>query len=67
MLYKSALNFYTDSSGAAYQPGVSAVLVGTAKPANLRRNIEALGRGPLPADTVARLRQAFDPGWAGVI
>ncbi len=52
---------------AAYQPGVSAVLVGTAKPANLRRNIEALGRGPLPADTVARLRQAFDPGWAGVI
>jgi aryl-alcohol dehydrogenase-like predicted oxidoreductase len=52
---------------AAYQPGVSSVLVGTAKSANLRRNIEALARGALPTEVVARLRQGFDPALAGVI
>lgn len=55
---------------AAFQPGVSSVLVGTAKPANLRRNIEALARGPLPQSQQEALREAFrrsDRGWAGII
>ncbi len=51
---------------AAYQPGVSVIITGTANPANLRRNADLVARGPLPADHVADLRARFaakDPGW----
>ncbi len=34
----------------AYAPGVDTAIVGTSKLANLRRNLELVERGPLPAD-----------------
>ncbi|OMH23976.1 aldo/keto reductase [Tersicoccus phoenicis] len=43
----------------AYAPGVHTAIVGTAKPEHLRRNIEAAGRGPLPAETLTVLDQAW--------
>lgn len=50
----------------AFQPGVHTSIAGTANPANLRRNVDIVARGPLPADQVAELRALFaakDPGW----
>lgn len=41
------------------QPGVTTAIVGTTNPANARANAEAAGKGPLPADMVAKIRQAF--------
>ena len=45
-----------------YAPGVHSAIVGTAKLANLRRNVEAAERGPLPAEILA----AIDSEWQRV-
>lgn len=52
------------------QPGVTCALVGTTKLANAEKNLAAAEQGPLPAEVVARLREAFrraDPTgqWTG--
>ena len=52
---------------AAFLPGVSSVLVGTSKGANLRRNLEALAQGPLPEDLQRELVTAYRPEWPGII
>jgi len=55
---------------AAFVPGVSAILVGTADPAHLGAIVEAVGRGPLPEDMERLLRAAFareGASWAGVV
>ena len=52
---------------AAHAPGVASALVGTARPEHLRANLAALGRGPLPAPVLRRLRQDFRPDWDGLI
>jgi aryl-alcohol dehydrogenase-like predicted oxidoreductase len=44
---------------SAYAPGVDSVIVGTSKPANLRRNADLVARGPLPPD----LLQAVEAAW----
>ncbi|MCY4111151.1 MAG: aldo/keto reductase, partial [Chloroflexi bacterium] len=44
---------------AAAPPEVACVLTGTADPAHLESNVEAVLRGPLPAADVERLRAAF--------
>jgi len=41
------------------QPGVCTAIVGTTKPANAERNLAVAEKGPLPAETVARIRDAF--------
>ncbi|HYF64767.1 MAG TPA: aldo/keto reductase [Herpetosiphonaceae bacterium] len=54
----------------AFTPGVHSCIVGTANLDHLRRNIELVGRGPLPADTVAEIRAAFkqhDDNWLGEV
>jgi len=55
---------------AAFAPGVSCAIVGTTRPEHLRRNVEAVRRGPLPAALQEALRAAFrahDQGWVGKI
>jgi aryl-alcohol dehydrogenase-like predicted oxidoreductase len=55
---------------AAFVPGVSAILVGTADPAHLGAIVEAVGRGPLPEDMERMLRAAFareGATWVGVV
>lgn len=55
---------------AASHCGAASAIVGTAKPANLARNLASIARGPLPADMADTLRQAFvehDTGWHGLI
>lgn len=55
---------------AAFQPGVSACIVGTASLDHLRRAVEILGAGPLPADQAEALRRAFrehDQDWVGQV
>jgi aryl-alcohol dehydrogenase-like predicted oxidoreductase len=55
---------------AACHTGAASAIVGTAKPANLRRNLDAIARGPLPAGLVVSIRAAFDrhgDGWRGLI
>jgi aryl-alcohol dehydrogenase-like predicted oxidoreductase len=55
---------------AAHVPGVSTCIVGTGRMDNLRRNLRALEQGPLPADFVDTIRDAFrrnDHGWDGMI
>jgi aryl-alcohol dehydrogenase-like predicted oxidoreductase len=46
----------------AYSPGVHSAIVGTAKLENLRRNLEAAERGPLPAEVL----QGIDATWRRV-
>jgi len=41
------------------QPGVHTAIIGTTNPAHLEANIQAAGKGPLPAGNVDRLRAAF--------
>ena len=51
---------------SAYAPGVHSAIAGTANPANLRRNVEAAGRGPLPAELLADIDRAWQrvgPDW----
>jgi aryl-alcohol dehydrogenase-like predicted oxidoreductase len=43
----------------AYAPGVHTAIVGTAKAANLRRNLELAERGPLPPAVLAHLDEAW--------
>jgi aryl-alcohol dehydrogenase-like predicted oxidoreductase len=55
---------------AAFVPGVSTCIVGTSSVENLQRNLRALERGPLPADAIASIREAFQrhgAGWDGQI
>ncbi len=41
------------------QPGVSTAIIGTTKVAHVERNLEAVAKGPLPADVVDQIRAAF--------
>ena len=51
---------------AAYAPGVSAAIVGTASPEHLRAAVEAVERGPLAEDEVAAWRAAWRAfSWPG--
>ncbi len=55
---------------SAYQPGVSCCMVGTTRVEHLRRNAEAVARGPLPAHLAEAIRAAFrehDRGWIGQV
>ena len=56
---------------AAFHTGAASAIVGTAKPANLRRNLDALARGPLPAELALAIRSAFqhhgNDSWPGLI
>ena len=52
---------------AAFQPGVSAALVGSAKIDNLRRNLAVLAKGALPGALEQAIRSAFNADWPGII
>ncbi len=55
---------------AAFHPGVTTALVGTATLSHLEAAVRAAAAGPLPAGDAASLTAAFDrhgAGWAGVI
>ncbi|WP_457423212.1 aldo/keto reductase [Roseateles sp. P5_E7] len=55
---------------AAFHTGAASAIVGTAKPANLRRNLDAIARGPLSPAMARTLRDAFAPHdneWPGLI
>lgn len=54
-------------------PGVHTAIVGTTNPANARSNLAAAEKGPLPAEVLDRIRDAFrrgaadsDDGWPGL-
>lgn len=47
-----------------WQPGVTTAIVGTTKPANVARNLDAVAKGPLPPEAVDTLRNAFKRGEA---
>jgi aryl-alcohol dehydrogenase-like predicted oxidoreductase len=52
------------------QPGVHCAIIGTTNPENMRANIAAAEKGPLPAEVVQKVRQAYqaaDPNrsWLG--
>ncbi len=54
----------------AFHTGVASAIVGTAKPANLRRNLAAIERGPLAPALAAAIRDAFTrqgAAWPGLI
>jgi aryl-alcohol dehydrogenase-like predicted oxidoreductase len=53
----------------AFHTGAASAIVGTAKPQNLRRNLDALERGPLPPALAAGIRDAFTrqgDAWPGL-
>jgi aryl-alcohol dehydrogenase-like predicted oxidoreductase len=55
---------------AAFQPGVSASIVGTASVEHLRKNAAQIARGPLPPATAQAIREAFrdhDRDWFGQV
>jgi aryl-alcohol dehydrogenase-like predicted oxidoreductase len=55
---------------SAFQPGVSAVLVGTRNAAHLEEAVKAMAQGPLPSATREAIEAAFlrcDQGWTGRI
>ncbi len=55
---------------SAWQPGVSACLVGTRSPERLLAAVRYLGEGPLPGEVERRIRADFrreGAGWRGVI
>ena len=55
---------------SAHLPGVHSVLVATTKVAHLKRNVEAVARGPLPEDLVAGIRRRFrerGADWSGIV
>jgi aryl-alcohol dehydrogenase-like predicted oxidoreductase len=55
---------------AAFQPGVSAAIPGTARAAHLARLAGFVAAGPLPVEQEAALRDAFrrgDRGWVGQV
>lgn len=52
-------------------PEVSSAIIGTTNPGNAQKNIDSAAQAPLPAQTLARIRAAFqhaDPtgGWPGL-
>ena len=52
------------------QPGVHVAIIGTTNPENARGNIAAAEKGPLPAEVVQKIRDAFkaanpDGSWVG--
>ncbi len=55
----------------AFHSGAASAIVGTARPANLQRNLAAVARGPLPADLAVAIREAFQQrggeAWHGLI
>ena len=54
----------------AFHTGAASAIVGTAKPANLQLNLNALAQGPLPAEQAVALRAAFTghgAHWPGLI
>lgn len=54
----------------SYLPGVSSAIVGTSSPEHLRRNVEIVQQGPLPAESTRAIRDAFrahDRGWVGLV
>ncbi len=54
----------------AFHSGAASAIVGTARPENLRRNLDAIARGPLPAALAVSLRAAFGrhgDAWPGLI
>jgi aryl-alcohol dehydrogenase-like predicted oxidoreductase len=55
---------------AAWQEGVSCAIVGTSRLEHLQKNAELVAKGPLPPETTAALRAAFQErgaGWEGQI
>lgn len=55
---------------AAYQPGVSTVIVGTGSTHNIWQNVEWVRQGPLPDAMVEAAREAFrthDRNWIGQV
>ena len=55
---------------AAFAPGVTCAIAGTASLDNLSRNVELAKRGPLPPELVQALRNTFraaDAGWVGQV
>ena len=44
---------------AAYTEGVTAVMTGTIDLGHLEQNVRSVAKGPLPAETVARLERDF--------
>lgn len=55
---------------AAFAPGVAGVLVGSTDAGHVARNAALVARGPLPADVVRRIRDAYRAvghGWPGVV
>jgi aryl-alcohol dehydrogenase-like predicted oxidoreductase len=55
---------------AAWQEGVHCAIVGTSRLEHLRRNVEQVEKGPLPAETVEAIRAAFrahGAGWEGQV
>jgi aryl-alcohol dehydrogenase-like predicted oxidoreductase len=50
---------------AISQAGVHSAIIGTASTQNTRRNIEFAKKGPLPADTIMKIRGAFKAAQAG--
>ncbi len=52
----------------AFTQGVNCSIVGTTNLDHIKKNIAAISRGPLPDDTIAKIRNAFklcDTGWIG--
>lgn len=56
---------------AAYQPGVSSLLLGSQRIANLQAGIAAIERGPLPSELLQTLEQAWQRAggqhWPGIV
>jgi aryl-alcohol dehydrogenase-like predicted oxidoreductase len=55
---------------AAFQPGVSVAIAGTAQPAHLLRSARAVAAGALPDEQARAIREAFrrsDRGWVGQV
>lgn len=54
----------------AFTPGVSTIITGTANLGHLRKNFEAVSKGPLPDDVYGKLRDAFKAhgeNWMGEV
>lgn len=47
------------------QPSLNCAIIGTTNPGNMRRNIEFAAKGPLPRETVQKIRDAFKTAQGG--
>ena len=55
---------------SAFTDGVSSSIVGTRNIGHLKKNIEAVNKGPLPNDIYSAIRKAFeenDDDWIGQV